>query len=50
MEVAFEMCMALHRAGFTVLLTGGSAPTYDTVDAYLCDDLDFAMVSNGQHF
>ena len=34
-DVAFAVCTALHEAGYTVILTGGSAATFYAPEAYL---------------
>jgi len=46
-EVAYEVCTALGRAGFTAVLTGGSAATFYAPEAYLSDDLDFVLALRG---
>ena len=42
-EVAFIVCTALHRAGVTAVLTGGSAATVYAPDAYQSRDIDFVV-------
>lgn len=42
-EVAFCVCDALHRAGITAVLTGGSAATVYAEGAYQSRDLDFVL-------
>jgi hypothetical protein len=42
-DVAFAVCTALHRAGVTAVLTGGSAATVYAPDAYQSRDLDFIV-------
>lgn len=46
-DVAFAVCTALHRAGFTVVLTGGSAATFYAPAAYQSKDLDFVITLKG---
>ena len=46
-DVAFAVCTALHRAGFTVVLTGGSAATFYAPEAYQSKDLDFVVTLKG---
>jgi hypothetical protein len=46
-DVAFAVCTALHRAGFTVVLTGGSAATFYAPEAYQSKDLDFVITLKG---
>lgn len=46
-EVAYAVCTALDRAGFTAVLTGGSAATFYAPEAYLSDDLDFVLALRG---
>ena len=46
-DVAFAVCTTLERAGFRVVLTGGSAATYYAPAAYQSHDLDFVLVFNG---
>jgi hypothetical protein len=42
-QVAFTVCTALHRAGYTAVMTGGSAATYYAPHAYVSDDIDFVL-------
>jgi hypothetical protein len=42
-DVCFEVCTALHRAGITAVLTGGSAATFYAPDAYQPRDADFII-------
>lgn len=42
-EVAFAVCTALHQAGITAVLTGGSAATVYAEGAYQSRDLDFVL-------
>lgn len=42
-DVAFAVCTALHRAGYTSVLTGGSAATFYAPTAYQSKDLDFVI-------
>ncbi|MBM4117657.1 hypothetical protein FJ251_07900 [bacterium] len=42
-EVAFAVCTALHQAGSTAVLTGGSAATVYAEGAYQSRDLDFVL-------
>lgn len=46
-DVAFAVCTALERAGFVVVLTGGSAATFYAPDAYQSKDLDFVIALRG---
>ena len=46
-DVAFAVCTALDRAGFTVVLTGGSAATFYAPEAYQSKDLDFVITLKG---
>ena len=46
-EVAFEVCTALDKKGFTAVLTGGSAATYYAPEAYQSRDLDFVLTFRG---
>ena len=46
-EVAFSVCTALHRAGYTVVMTGGSAATFYAPRAYVSDDIDFVITLKG---
>ena len=46
-DVAFTVCTALHRAGYTVVMTGGSAATFYAPRAYLSDDIDFVITLKG---
>ena len=46
-EVAFAVCTALHRAGYTVVITGGSPATFYAPRAYLSDDIDFIITLKG---
>lgn len=46
-DVAYAVCTALDRAGFTAVLTGGSAATFYAPEAYLSDDLDFVLALRG---
>jgi hypothetical protein len=46
-EVAYTVCTALGSAGFTAVLTGGSAATFYAPQAYLSDDLDFVLALRG---
>jgi hypothetical protein len=46
-DVAFAVCTALERAGFVVVLTGGSAATFYAPDAYQSKDLDFIITLRG---
>jgi len=46
-DVAFAVCTALHRAGTTAVMTGGSAATYYAPDAYQSDDVDFVITLRG---
>jgi hypothetical protein len=46
-EVAFAVCTVLDAAGFTVVLTGGSAATFYAPDAYQSRDLDFVIGFRG---
>jgi len=46
-EVAYTVCTALDGAGFTAVLTGGSAATFHAPEAYLSDDLDFVLALRG---
>ena len=46
-DVAFAVCTALDRAGFTVVLTGGSAATFYAPEAYQSKDLDFVIALRG---
>jgi len=48
-EVAFEVCTAMDGAGFTVVMTGGSAATYHAPDAYQSLDIDFVIHLAGDH-
>lgn len=41
------MCTALHHAGFTVVLTGGSAAAFYAPEAYQSKDLDFVITLKG---
>lgn len=47
-DVAFEVCTALDSAGFTGVLTGGSAATFHAPSAYQSKDLDFVLTIQGQ--
>ena len=47
-DVAFTVCTALDRAGFVVVLTGGSAATFYAPDAYQSKDLDFVITLRGK--
>jgi len=42
-QVAFAVCTALHRTGYTAVLTGGSAATYYAPRAYVSRDIDFVL-------
>ena len=42
-SVAFKVCTALRDAGVTAVLTGGSAATVYTPEAYQSGDLDFVL-------
>jgi hypothetical protein len=46
-EVAFTVCTALHRTGYTVVMTGGSAATFYAPRAYLSGDIDFVITLKG---
>lgn len=46
-DVAFAVCTALTRSGFTAVLTGGSAATYYAPQAYQSLDLDFVLTLRG---
>jgi hypothetical protein len=46
--VAFAVCTALSRAGYTTVLTGGSAATYYAPAAYQSKDLDFVITLQGK--
>lgn len=46
-DVAFAVCTALDRAGFVVVLTGGSAATYYAPESYQSLDLDFVITLRG---
>ncbi|MFT3709934.1 MAG: hypothetical protein QM817_20070 [Archangium sp.] len=46
-DVAFEVCTALSKTGFTTVLTGGSAATVHTRGSYQSLDLDFVISLNG---
>lgn len=46
-DVAFAVCTALERAGYHVVLTGGSAATFYAPDAYQSDDIDFVITRRG---
>lgn len=46
-DVCFEVCSALHRIGFTAVLTGGSAATYYAPDACQSRDADFIITVRG---
>ena len=46
-EIAFSVCTALHSAGYTVVMTGGSAATFYAPRAYLSDDIDFVITLKG---
>lgn len=47
-DVAFEVCTALDSAGFTGVLTGGSAATFHAPAAYQSKDLDFVLAIQGK--
>lgn len=47
-DVAFAVSTALDAAGFTVVLTGGSAATFYAPDAYQSADIDFVVSFHGQ--
>ena len=46
-DVALEVCTALHEAGTTAVLSGGSAATWYAPDAYQSFDLDFIITLHG---
>jgi hypothetical protein len=46
-DVCFDVCTALDRAGYTVVLTGGSAATFYAPDAYQSRDADFIITVRG---
>ncbi len=46
-EVAFSVCTALHKAGYTVVMTGGSAATFYAPRAHLSADIDFVIALKG---
>lgn len=48
-DIAFAVCTALDGVGFTAVLTGGSAATFYSAEAYLSDDLDFVLTLLGKH-
>lgn len=48
-EVAFQVCSALHERGIVAVLTGGSAATFYAPDAYQSRDLDFVIMARGAH-
>lgn len=47
-DVAFAVCTAMDGAGFTVVLTGGSAATYYAPEAYQSRDVDFVITLRGK--
>ena len=42
-QIAFAVCTALDRAGYTAVMTGGSAATFYAPRAYMSDDIDFVL-------
>jgi hypothetical protein len=46
-DVAFAVCTALHRAGVTAVLSGGSAATVYAPEAYQSTDRDFIITFGG---
>jgi hypothetical protein len=42
-DVAFRVCTALEKAGYTAVMTGGSAATFYAPRAYVSDDIDFVL-------
>jgi hypothetical protein len=46
-DVAFEVCTALERAGIRAVLSGGGAATFHAPDANQSGDLDFITVFGG---
>ena len=42
-DVAFQVCTALAHAGYTAVMTGGSAATFHAPRAYVSDDIDFVL-------
>jgi hypothetical protein len=47
-DVAFAVCTVMDRAGFAVVLTGGSAATYYAPEAYQSRDIDFVITLHGK--
>lgn len=46
--MAFSACTALNRAGYTTVLTGGSAATFYAPAAYQSKDIDFVITLWGK--
>lgn len=47
-EVAVDVCTTLQKAGYVVVLTGGSAATYYAPDAIQSLDIDFVITLRGK--